>query len=343
MTHKEPHESNKAVVRRMGAAMYDWTSDGVQRALAESFAYDAAVHLAFPFEDLDGPKELWSAALSKLEAAMPDVERRETILIAGDDPSGRDWVGVGGYYTGTWIEDFLDIPSSGHQAAMRFHEFFEVEGGRIVQMQALWDIPEMMMQAGAWPMGPSLGREWHVPGPATQDGLWRPARDEDESLRSTRIVIDMLADMSRHPTDPDPEVMDLDRWWHPKFSWYGPSGIGTGRGVDGFRRHHQIPFLKAMPDRRGGASGDSHFFGDNGYVGVTAWPGMAMTVSGDGWLGIAPTDKHVDGRSLDFWRVENGKIRENWVLVDLLSIWDQLGVDVLERMRELSSKPGRVR
>ncbi|GIT70283.1 MAG: hypothetical protein Ct9H300mP28_00970 [Pseudomonadota bacterium] len=32
-------------------------------------------------------------------------------------------------------------------------------------------IPEVMMQAGAWPMAPSLGREWHVPGPATQDGV----------------------------------------------------------------------------------------------------------------------------------------------------------------------------
>lgn len=327
----------------MGAAMYDWTSDGVQRALDEAFADSAAVHLAFPFEDLDGPKELWSRALSKLEVAMPDIERRETILIGGDDPSGRSWVGVGGYYTGTWVDHFLDIPASGHQAAMRFHEFFEIEGGRIVQMQALWDIPEMMMQAGVWPMGPSLGREWHVPGPATQDGLWRPERDETESNRSTQLVIDMLADMSKHPADPDPAVMELEGWWHPKFSWYGPSGVGTGRGVDGFRRHHQIPFLKAMPDRRGGASGVSHFFGDNGYVGVTAWPGMAMTITGDGWLGIAPADREIDGRSLDFWRVEDGLIRENWVLVDLLSIWDQLGVDVFERMRELTRRPPRGR
>jgi hypothetical protein len=44
-------------------------------------------------------------------------------------------------------------------------------------------------------------------------------------------------------------------------------------------------------------------------------------------------------RSLDFWRVEETpdglKIRENWVLVDLLDVWQQLGVDVLGRMREL--------
>jgi hypothetical protein len=38
-------------------------------------------------------------------------------------------------------------------------------------------------------------------------------------------------------------------------------------------------------------------------------------------------------RSLDFWRIENGQIRENWVLVDLLDVYRQLGVDVLGRMQ----------
>ena len=40
-------------------------------------------------------------------------------------------------------------------------------------------------------------------------------------------------------------------------------------------------------------------------------------------------------RSLDFWRVEGDLIRENWVLVDLLDVYSQLGVDVFARMREL--------
>ena len=64
---------------------------------------------------------------------------------------------------------------------------------------------------------------------------------------------------------------------------------------------------------------------------------MAQTLSHDGWLGIAPTDSQVRLRSLDFWRIENGRIRENWVLVDLLDLWSQLRVDVLARMTELAS------
>jgi len=39
-------------------------------------------------------------------------------------------------------------------------------------------------------------------------------------------------------------------------------------------------------------------------------------------------------RSLDFWRCENGLIRENWVLVDILDVYRQIGLDVFARMRE---------
>ena len=131
------------------------------------------------------------------------------------------------------------------------------------------------------------------------------------------------------------EAMNLDTFWHPKMSWYGPSGIGTGRGISGFRNWHQIPFLNALPDRRT-KEGNGYLFADNNYVAFTAWPGMEMTVSGSGWLGIAPSNQNITMRSLDFWRVEGDKIRENWVLVDLLDVYHQLGVDVFARMKEIN-------
>ncbi|KAG1715554.1 hypothetical protein GQR58_000525 [Nymphon striatum] len=42
--------------------------------------------------------------------------------------------------------------------------------------------------------------------------------------------------------------------------------------------------------------------------------GDTTTISGDGWLGIAPSDQVITLKSLDFWRIDNGLIRENWVL-----------------------------
>jgi hypothetical protein len=38
--------------------------------------------------------------------------------------------------------------------------------------------------------------------------------------------------------------------------------------------------------------------------------------------------------SLDFWRGEGGRIREKWVLIHLLHVFHQFGVDGFERMRE---------
>lgn len=49
-------------------------------------------------------------------------------------------------------------------------------------------------------------------------------------------------------------------------------------------------------------------------------------------------------KSLDFWRIDGDRIRENWVLVDLLDVYAQLGVDVFARLREFNKArvPGRI-
>jgi hypothetical protein len=44
-------------------------------------------------------------------------------------------------------------------------------------------------------------------------------------------------------------------------------------------------------------------------------------------MGIAPTGKRVEIRYMDFWKVEEGKIADNWVMVDFPYIMRQLGVD----------------
>ncbi len=342
--HQHDHAANRRLLEPLRHAMYDFEPRSVLAEIDAVFAPDVEIHLAHPFEDLDGGRGWFSDALEPLHVAMPDLERRDYIVMAGPDPDGSAWVGCGGDYMGTFQNAFLDIPPTGRPASMRFHEFFRVVDGRIVEMQALWDIPELMVQSGVWPMGPSLGRAWRAPGPATQDGLVTGEWDGARSDESRAHVVAMLGDMGRHPAEPV-EAMRLDHWWHPRFSWYGPHGIGSSRGVDQFRRFHQIPFLAAMPDRQGGYKGDAHFFGDGDYVGVTAWPGMRMTVSGDGFLGIVPLGAPITMRSLDFWRIERTpdgpKIRENWVLVDLLHVWSQLGVDVLARMRQLARPTSR--
>lgn len=331
------HTQNKAVLAPLRAAMYDFTDAGVRAALAAVTAPDALFHHCHPLGDTTGSDAFYDVAFKALFEAWPDLERRDYIVMAGPTERDDNWVGCGGYYTGTFLGPWLDIPPTGHMVHMRFHEFYRIVDGKVVEFQALWDIPEVMHQAGAWPMAPSLGREWHVPGPAQGNGFVPGPYDAAASAASCAHVVDMLAHLKKHPSQGGPEVMEMDRFWHPRLSWYGPSGIGTGRGTSGFRDWHQIPFLNAMPDR--GLYVDEityHFFGDGPFVGVTGWPNMIQTVTHDGWMGIAPSGQKITMRSLDFWRLEQGLIRENWVLVDLLDAYRQLGVDVFARLREFN-------
>jgi predicted ester cyclase len=337
----DKHDANKLALAPLRRAMYDFEASAVQEAMSKVFHPRCKVHLAHPFEDLDGASEMFGRALAPLQRAIPDLERRDTIVMAGPTAQGSDWVGCCGYYTGTFARGWLDIPPTGHQVSMRFHELYRFEERRVAEVQALWDIPEVMLQARAWPMAPSLGREWLVPGPASGDGLVPGPRDTARSAASARLVFDMLEALGRFATG-GVEAMRLADYWHPRCNWYGPSGIGTGRGIAGFRNWHQIPFLNAMPDRVGSPAA-GHFFADGDYVAFTAWPGMSMSITGDGWMGIAPSGQKITMRSLDFWRCENGLIRENWVLVDLLHVYKQIGVDVFARLREFNkARSGQV-
>lgn len=335
------HSKNKERLAPLLAAQKDFDCDTVRAALAEVCAPDVLFHMCFPFNDLSGSDAFFDTCYAPLFDALPNLERRDWIVVAGEDGHGENWVGCGGHYMGTFAKPWLDIQPSGHLVYMRYHEFYRIVDGKVFEVQAIWDIPEVMMQSGVWPMAPSLGREFCVPGPATCDGLTSGPRDEALSQASLEHVVEMLSALKNVPEHPE-EAMDMPRYWSERMNWYGPAGTGTARGHRGFRNWHQIPFLNAMPDR--GSYPDKvkyHFIGDNNYVGVTGWPDMFQTLSGDGWCGIAPVGKQINMRSLDFWRLEispdgQRRIRENWVLWDMLDVYDQIGVDVFGRMREFA-------
>lgn len=305
-----------------------------KQCMAELFSASAQINLCHPFGTVQGKHAFIEHAVALLKDAMPDLERRVMVTLAGTTPEGQHWVGTMGNYMGSFFTPFLGIPPTGHLAHMRFHEFYRFEDNQVVEMQAIWDIPELMMQAGAWPMAPQLGAFLCTPAPMSNDDMTVTG----DGSAAEKIVVDMLTDLCKHPQDPDPSIMQLHRYWHKQVNWYGPAGIGTCRGIAGFRHWHQIPFLRGMPDRKLDANADlmSHWVSEGDYVCETGWPNMRLTLSEDGWMGIAPSNTEILLRSLDFWRLQDGLIRENWVLVDLLHAYHQLGVDVLARMEEFN-------
>lgn len=318
------------------AALYDCDASRLRGQLSALCSPGCSIKLAHPMGSITGPDALYKKAYAPLLGAIPDLERRDYIVVGALD-RGENWIGCGGYYTGVFERPWLDIPPTHHLVTMRYIEFFRLQDDRIVELCLLWDIPQLMMQAGAWPMAPSLGVELHVPGPATQDGIVTTPYDDTLSAASMQLVRDMVDGLGKY-AEGGHEAMQLERFWHPKMNWYGPAGIGSNRRISGFRNWHQVPFLRALPDRRSDTKegGYDCFFADGNYVAFCGWPAMYATLSGDGWMGIAPSNKKIEFCSLDIWRCENGMLRENWVLIDLLDIYSQLGIDVLARMREIT-------
>jgi predicted ester cyclase len=135
------------------------------------------------------------------------------------------------------------------------------------------------------------------------------------SLASLAAVNRMGAALAAGETDMTP-------YFTPGFLWRGNRGSGTKRGIDEFRRNWQRPLRAAFTDReylteKTIADGDwAACFGH-----------IEATHSGP-FMGIAPTGKRVRIPYMDFWRIEDGRIADNPVFVDLADVLFQLGHDV---------------
>jgi len=331
-------------------------------ALAEAPLGDTAAHIndlvtnnihwraSHPLNEVNGRDAVMETIWGPLKKAIPDLERRDQIFVGGSY-EGRTYIAAVGSYCGTFRNDWLSIPATGRPIWIRYGEVYELKDGMIVQANCLWDILDVIRQAGFWPIAPSLGTEGLWPGPITGDGLVFHQTDATESAASLAQTLAM------HKTLGDYNdlngagregllTMPQKEHWHPKMMWYGPSGIGTTRGLQGFVDYHQLPFRKAFPNRKGGGQwdeiaaektrrGGGHYIriGDGPYSVTGGWPSVFALHKGGHFLGIGPTDRVITMRVMDFYLHHEGLIRENWVPLDILDVLMQMGVDVFDRMQ----------
>ncbi|WP_209940148.1 ester cyclase [Ruegeria sp. HKCCE4148] len=330
------HDQNKVLLQPLRAAFRAGDPQRMQQEILRIFAPNARIRLGYPFDEITGPQELWSRVYRPLLVAMPDLERRDFIVMAGPrwgGSAGGSWVGLGGNFVGTLHAKWLGIPATGQPVFMRYHEYLRVEDGQVVEMEGLWDIPQVMLQAGVWPMAPQLGVEWMCPGPADGQGVVTAPNDKAMTDASVHLVWDMLHDLKQG--DATSPGRGLGGYWSDNAYWFGPTGLGTARGHAGIRNRIFRGFRQGLSDNTRHLE-DGVFFGDRNLVAFTGWPSGTATHSGDGFLGLAPTGRRVTRCSLDFWRIENDLVQECWVMVDMIDLYRQLGVDVFARMAALS-------
>lgn len=299
-------------------------ADDVPAGLA--FGADPALdfHGPHPIGQLTGVDAVADHAWSPLRHAFPDLERRDDVAIEGPFETG-DWIATTGNYAGTWTEPWLGFPPTEQLTWIRFGEFYRVVDDKVVEARVLWDVLDVLRQAGRSPLPRSDGAEGLVPGPATSDGVVQDAGPA-ETAASLAQVEAMLFGGLRAFDGRDLASMGMERYWTPDMMWYGPQGIGSTRGVSGFQRYHQRPFLQAFPDRVGG--NHRARIAEGPYVASTGWPSLTATHLGP-YLGTAPTGRKISMNVMDFWRREGDLLAENWVFIDLPHLFLQLGVDLL--------------
>jgi hypothetical protein len=306
-------------------------------ALAEHCHPDVRWRVAHPVGEVHGTADIADAWFRPLRRAFPRLSRRDEIVIGGVSTTGSGhWVATLGHVVGSFETPFLGVSASSKLAFLRVGEFYRIEDGRIAEAVILPDLLDLMRQSGRFPLPHQLGTEMLFPGPATHDGVLPAAPERTEA--ALRLVEAMLTDLRAY----DPETFESrgqsgpGGYWAEDMLWYGPAGIGSNFTYAGFQRDHRAPFLTAFPDRVGG----NHFarFGDGDYVASGGWPSMTMTHRGP-YLGQPATDLPLTLRVMDFWRCAGGAIAENWVLLDYLDLFAQMGRDLIAEAQGMKAAP----
>ncbi len=344
---------NKLTVQRMMGRLASCAPTNVEAALESVYADGAEWRGPHPLNALTGFDAIAEKAWGPLLSAFTGLERRDEILVGGRyrDKHGKQWDQVAsmGHYVGTFKADWLGIPANGQPAFIRYGEVHDLEDGKIVRSSCLWDVLDVIRQAGFWPLAPSWGTEGMWLGPITNNGIVLTEQDMDESMASIAQTLAMhktLSDYNDQAAKGREGLIHMPQkeHWHEKMMWYGPSGIGTTRGLEGFVDFHQLPFRLTWPGRKGGqklveqstAADHGHYIqiGDGPYSVTGGWPSVVADHVGGGLLGSGPTGRQIEMRVMDFYLHHEGKIRENWVPIDVIHILLQMDIDIMQRVRD---------
>jgi predicted ester cyclase len=140
--------------------------------------------------------------------------------------------------------------------------------------------------------------------------------DMSKTAETKRVIEGMVDGLNDHTID------GIGAFFHESFRWMGNTGCGTKAGLQKFQDNWQRPFQAAFSDKV--CVDEARMFMGEW---AAAFGRQEATHSGE-FMGVAPTGQRVEIRYMDFWKVSEGKIEDNWVMVDFPHVLAQLGVDV---------------
>jgi len=152
-------------------------------------------------------------------------------------------------------------------------------------------------------------------GSRPEQGTLTKHNDRSKTDATRRVIESMVDGLNDHRVD------DIGEFFASDFRWMGNAGCGLKKGLREFQDNWQRPFQAAFSEK---VCVDEARLAEGEWM--AAFGKQLATHSGE-FMGIPATGKRVEIRYLDFWKVVNGKIVGNWVMVDFPHVMRQLGVD----------------
>lgn len=278
------------------------------------------------------------AMFAPLRAAIPDLHRTTHILMGGQSNAQVDgrgdgawWVAGTGYYTGRATRDVFGVPTGKHDLRIRWGEFLRFDAdGHITHAQTIWDFVDWFEQIGLPILPRPTGASHVYPTPTGYDGILAAPQSASETDHSMGLGRALIFGGLNTFDETDLSSMGMARFFHPNIKWYGPGGIGACLSLDEFETLHQRPWLIAFPDRK--VMHLESLFAEDRMVAASGPMGVVATHTGP-YLGHPASGARLEVSGLDFWLRTGGQFTENWVFVDMVHLFAQMGVDLFARAR----------
>ena len=154
--------------------------------------------------------------------------------------------------------------------------------------------------------------------------------DLSKTAETRRVIEGMVGALNDH------QIKGMAAFFSESFRWMGNAGCGTKNGLKAFQDNWQRPFQAAFSEKV--AIDEAQIF--QGEWGASF--GAQHAIHSGEFMGIPATGKKVEIRYMDFWKVVDGKIVDNWVMVDFPHVMRQLGVDPFDGQGWEKYDEGRV-
>jgi predicted ester cyclase len=333
----DKNQANKAKVWDYWQRMNHAVADEIPGIIEAAAHKDVDWNGPQPINQILGVDALVADFWQPLLRSFPDLKRNAYILM-GDLTETEEWVSGVGYLTGTFDQDWLDIPATGEKTNIHFGQFYLMREGKIAESYLILDMLAVMRQAGFQVLPPARGREGgKVPGPHTNDGVLLTEQDELVTHKTRQLVRAMGEAHERYDRARDGGnmgSMEHEHYWHPQMHWYGPTGIGSCLSIEEYEDFHQRPWLHGFGDRGLHVTGGGRhtpFLVEGKYGSGGIWD-TAFSYHHGEYLGIPATGKLMTMRDFDWYHCEGDLILQNWVPIDIIDLLMQMDIDPFDRL-----------